>query len=143
TANQFRYSLGLQFENGHWYAFPYPPAFYVLTWPLIRLCRYRPEVAVSLLGAAVNSLEALVVFGIARRLGRSTWVALAAAATVPVLPIFMVRLGLAYFPALVGHAVDAIVILYLLSRLSTPDRLPQAPTTSWGLPQAPTPSWGW
>jgi hypothetical protein len=122
TANQFRYSLGLQFENGHWYAFPYPPAFYVLTWPLIRLCRYRPEVAVSLLGAAVNSLEALVVFGIARRLGRSAAVALASAAAVPVLPIFLVRLGLAYFPALVGHAVDAIVILYLLARLSALDR---------------------
>jgi hypothetical protein len=132
TANQFRYSLGLQFENGHWYAFPYPPAFYVLTWPLIRLFRYRPEVAVSLLGAAVNSLEALVVFGIARRLGRGAAVALAAAAAAPVLPIFMVRLGLAYFPALVGHAVDAVVILYLLSRLEALDRSPQAPTPHWG-----------
>src|SRR5204862_4160455 len=34
TANQYRYSLGLQMENGHWYAFPYPPVFYVLCWPL-------------------------------------------------------------------------------------------------------------
>src|SRR6185503_11249510 len=68
TANQFRHSLGLQFENGHWYAFPYPPAFYILCWPLIRLLHWRPEVAISVLAAAVNSLETLVVFGIARRL---------------------------------------------------------------------------
>jgi hypothetical protein len=122
TANQFRYSLGLQFENGHWYAFPYPPVFYILTWPFIRLAQFRPEVAVSLLGAIVNSLEALVVFGIARRLGLSTVVALVAAGAVPLLPIFIVRLGLAYFPALVGHAVDAVLILYLLSRLSSLDR---------------------
>jgi hypothetical protein len=27
TENQFRYSLGLQLVNGHWYALPYPPAF--------------------------------------------------------------------------------------------------------------------
>ena len=53
TANQYRFSLGLQMENGHWYAFPYPPAFYVFTWPLIRLARYRPEVAVSIVGAVV------------------------------------------------------------------------------------------
>src|SRR6185295_12551224 len=57
TANQYRYSLGLQFENGHWYAFPYPPVFYVLCWPLIRTFGYRAEVAVSLLPAAVNALE--------------------------------------------------------------------------------------
>ena len=34
-------------ENGHWYAFPYPPVFYVLCWPLVRLARFRPEVAVA------------------------------------------------------------------------------------------------
>ncbi|HET8644893.1 MAG TPA: hypothetical protein VFO85_05360, partial [Vicinamibacteria bacterium] len=54
TVSQYRFSLGLQFENGHWYAFPYPPAFYLLCWPLLKL-GFRPEVAVSLLGAAANS----------------------------------------------------------------------------------------
>ena len=44
TENQYRYSLGLQLENGHWYAFPYPPAFYILCWPLVR-AGFRPEVA--------------------------------------------------------------------------------------------------
>jgi len=109
TANQFRYSLGLQMENGHWYAFPYPPAFYVLTWPLVRLARYRPEVAVSLLAAIVNSLEAWIVFGTARRLRAGTGASLAAAGALVLLPIFTARLTLAYFPALVGHAVDAAV----------------------------------
>src|SRR6185503_18408614 len=61
TENQYRYSLGLQLENGHWYAFPYPPMFYVLCWPLVRF-GIRPEVAVSLLAAVVNSLETLIVF---------------------------------------------------------------------------------
>jgi hypothetical protein len=116
TENQYRYSLGLQLENGHWYAFPYPPAFYILCWPLVRL-GVRPEVAVSVLAAAVNSLEALLVFGIARRLERTPGLALAAAAAVPVLPLFLARLSLAYFPALVGHAVDALVILYLVGHL--------------------------
>ncbi|HEY2942396.1 MAG TPA: hypothetical protein VGN09_08185 [Vicinamibacteria bacterium] len=116
TENQYRYSLGLQLENGHWYAFPYPPVFYVLCWPLVRF-GFRPEVAVSLLAAVVNSLEAILVFGIARRLERPEGLALGAAAAVPVLPLFIARLSLAYFPALVGHGVDAVVILYLVAHL--------------------------
>ena len=117
TANQYRFSLGLQFENGHWYAFPYPPVFYMLCWPLLRLARYRPEVAVSVVAAVVNSLEAWIVFGIARRLRCSSASALSAAAALIVLPIFTARLTLAYFPALVGHAVDAVVILVILAHL--------------------------
>jgi hypothetical protein len=117
TANQYRYSLGLQFESGHWYAFPYPPAFYMLTWPLTVWARVRPEVAVSLVAAVANSLEAIVVFAIARRLKRSLMVSLAAAACVPLLPIFIVRTTLAYFPALVGHSLDALVIALLIARV--------------------------
>jgi hypothetical protein len=117
TLNQYRYSLGLQMENGHWYAFPYPPAFYLLTWPLVRLFGYAPEVAVSILAAAVNALEPLLVFGIARALGLAAGVSLGAAAAVPLLPLFMARLTLAYFPALVGHALDGVVILYVLRHL--------------------------
>jgi hypothetical protein len=122
TANQYRYSLGLQFESGHWYAFPYPPGFYVLTWPLTAWARVRPEVAVSLVAAIANSLETIVVFAIARRLRRSVGVSLAAAACVPLLPIFIVRISLAYFPALVGHALDALVLWLLLARLRAFDR---------------------
>jgi hypothetical protein len=117
TENQYRYSLGLQMENGHWYAFPYPPAFYLLCWPLVALARMRQEVAVSVLAAAVNSLEAFLVFGIARRLRAPAWTAVAAAGAAALLPLFLARLSLAYFPALVGHAVDAVVILYLLARM--------------------------
>ena len=109
-------------ENGHWYAFPYPPLFYVLCWPLVTLARMRPEVAASVLAAAVNSLEAFVVFGIARRLRAGEWTAAAAAAALAVLPLFLARLTLAYFPAMVGHAVDAIVILFLLARMRELDR---------------------
>jgi hypothetical protein len=117
TVNQYRYSLGLQFENGHWYAFPYPPAFYVLTWPLVQGLQYRAEIAVSGLAAALNALEMLLVFGIARTLQRSGPTSLAAATAAAVLPLFMVRLSLAYFPALAGHALDALVLWLLLRRL--------------------------
>lgn len=115
TANQFRYSLGLQYENGHWYAFPYPPAFYVLCWPLLK-AGLRPEVAVSTLAAVANSLETLLVFALARRFSPSRASALAAAAAVPLLPIFMVRLSLAYFPALFGHFVDVLLLCFLAWR---------------------------
>jgi hypothetical protein len=122
TENQYRYSLGLQMEHGHWYAFPYPPAFYVLCWPLVSLARMRPEVAVSVLAAAVNSLEAFLVFAVARRLRARTGTALAAAAGLVVLPLFLARLSLAYFPAMVGHAVDVVVILFLIASLGRLER---------------------
>jgi hypothetical protein len=122
TVNQYRYSLGLQMENGHWYAFPYPPLFYALCWPVVSLAAYRPEAAVAVVAAAINSLEVLVVFGIARALKGPVALAISAAGAVPLLPIFIARLTLAYFPAMVGHAVDAVVILYLISRLASLDR---------------------
>src|SRR5438874_5557448 len=89
----------------------------MLCWPLVTFARMRQEVAVSVLAASVNSLEAFLVFGIARRLRAQAWTAVAAAAVLALLPLFLARLSLAYFPAMVGHAVDAIVILYLLARL--------------------------
>jgi hypothetical protein len=122
TANQYRFSLGLQLENGHWYAFPYPPAFYALCWPLLRFAGLRPEVAVSILAAAVNSLEAMLIFGIARRLRFGAGVALAASLAHPLLPLFLARLTLAYFPALVGHFMDMAVVFYLLARHDRLDR---------------------
>ncbi|HET7295249.1 MAG TPA: hypothetical protein VFM88_22715 [Vicinamibacteria bacterium] len=116
TVNQFRYSLGLQLENGHWYAFPYPPGFYVLAAPLSRWAGFVPEVAVSLTAAAVNSAGALLVFGIARRLGLGAAGSIASAAAVPLLPLFTTRLSLAYFPAMAGQFLDAAVVLYVLAR---------------------------
>jgi hypothetical protein len=120
TAHQYRYSLGLQFESGHWYAFPYPPAFYFLAWPLVRVARLAPEVAVSVLAAAVNALEVLLIHAVARQITGSARAALAAAGASVVLPIFLVRLGLGYFPALVGHAADVLVLSFMLRNL---DRL--------------------
>ncbi|HZJ70350.1 MAG TPA: hypothetical protein VFF36_05415, partial [Planctomycetota bacterium] len=121
TVSQYRFSLGLQFEHGHWYAFPYPPAFYLMCWPLLRLgC--RPEIAVSLLAALFNSFEVFLVYAIGRRLRLPSPVAVAGAAVPVVLPLFMARLTLAYFPALVGHAVDALVILYLLWKVDELER---------------------
>lgn len=113
TENQFRYSLGLQFENGHWYAFPYPPLFYLLCVPLIRVAGLAPEVAVSALASLANALEVLVAFALGRRL-LGEGAALRAAALLVVLPIFAVRASLAYFPALFGHAIDALLLLLVV-----------------------------
>lgn len=113
--NQFRWSLGLQQVGTHWYAMPYPPGFYVLASPLIALLGYRAEVAVEVLAAAFNSLEALAVFAIARGLGLTPRSALASSAAVPLLPLFLARLSLAYFPAIVGHTLDAMAIAFLLA----------------------------
>ena len=120
--NQYRFSLGLQEEAGHWYAFPYPPGFYILSAPLISHGRYTPEAAVVLAAAAVNALECLIVFGLARRFGAGSAASALAAGFVTVLPLFGVRLSLAYFPALVGHAADALVLLFLASRADRLDR---------------------
>jgi hypothetical protein len=121
TVTQYRFSLGLQLENGHWYAFPYPPAFYLLCWPLLKL-GLRPEIAVSVLAAVVNSFEAFLVFAIGMRLRLSSAIALAGSLVPPLLPLFTARLTLAYFPALVGHAIDALFILLLLAHLHDLDR---------------------
>src|SRR4029079_3239464 len=121
TTAQYRFSLGLQFEHGHWYAFPYPPAFYLMCWPLLRLGA-PPEVAVSLLAAVVNSFEGFLVYAIGRRLKVPSLLALAGAAAPVVLPLFIARLTLAVCPPRVGHAVDALVILYLLAKVDALDR---------------------
>ncbi|MCM2254293.1 MAG: hypothetical protein NDJ94_01360 [Vicinamibacteria bacterium] len=112
TENQFRYSLGIQLEGDHWYAFPYPPLFYVFAQPLIGLFRLAPELAVSALPAMVNALEVLLVYALARRLAAVA--PLRAAALVVVLPIFLARASLALFPALVGHALDTLLLVCLL-----------------------------
>jgi hypothetical protein len=122
TANQFRYSLGLQLENGHWYAFPYPPGFYVVAGLLVRYAACAPEIAVALSAAGVNALSALPAYGIARQLGLAPGVALASGAAVPLLPLFITRLSLGYFPAMAGQFADALVLLCLLSRRRTLSR---------------------
>lgn len=114
--NQFRWSLGLQESAGHWYAFPYPPGFYLLSAPLVQELGLRHEVAVSSLAAVANALEVPVVFAVGRALGLGVSGALAGAACAPLLPLFLIRLSLGYFPALLGHLFDAIALLYLFRR---------------------------
>lgn len=112
--NQYRFSLGLQQVGDHWYPFPYPPGFYLLASPLISWFGLRAETAVSLLAAIVNSVETMLVFAIGRALSLSLTSCLASSALVPLLPLFVVRLSLGYFPALAGHLLDACVVLAVL-----------------------------
>lgn len=121
--NQYRYSLGLQNEGGHWYAFPYPPGFYVLCWPLTFVEGLRYEEIAALVAAFVNALEIPLLYVLARVLGLGASGGLLAAGFGVLLPIFTARLGLAYFPALVGHFVDATILTLALAwrrRLAEP-----------------------
>jgi hypothetical protein len=117
---QFRFSLGLQFQSGHWYTFPYAPGLYVLGWPLISLLHMRPEVSVSVLAAVFNSVGLVVTFVLARHLLRSDQGGLIAAIAHIALPLYLVRLTMAYFPAVCGHVVDAAAFAFLALRLRRP-----------------------
>jgi hypothetical protein len=74
------------------------------------------------MAAAINSLEVLIVYAIARALRLGRGVALTASWVVPVLPLFLARLALAYFPALLGHAVDALVVCFLVAHVDNLQR---------------------
>lgn len=113
TTNQYRYSLGLQRVGDHWYAFPYPPLFYVLARGFLWLTKTRADfiqsasIAVSVCASVINALETLLVFAIARRISKSPGAGMVAAFVHALLPLFLIRLSLAYFPAIAGHFVDA------------------------------------
>jgi len=130
TANQFRHSLGLQFEHGPWYAFPYPPTFYLLTRPLT-LLGVRSEIAPVLLASLANAIQTLLAFAVARRLRVPGWGPLIAAAAVPLLPLYVSRLSLALFPSLLGNTVETLLLVYLLSALNRLDR--RGPIVALGL----------
>jgi hypothetical protein len=116
-AIQYRLSLGLQFENGHWYAFPYPPGFYAVCWPFVRFLGATPSVVVSAVAAAANALGVLLTFLLGWLILREQRLALIGAVAHAALPLFLIRSVLAYFPALLGQAVDAALLLFLVSRL--------------------------
>ena len=120
---QFRFSLGLQFQAGHTYAFPYAPGLYVLAWPLISVMRLRPEVAVASIATVFNSLGLFVTFALGRRLLRSDRGALIAVSAHLALPLFFVRLTMAYFPSVTGHAIDAAALTLLLLLFDRPIRM--------------------
>ena len=63
----------------------------------------------SALAAVVNSFEVFLVFAIGMRLRLSGAIALAGSLVPPLLPLFTARLTLAYFPALVGHAIERVL----------------------------------
>jgi hypothetical protein len=65
----------------------------------------------------------LLVFALARRLDLPVRASSLAACFVPLLPLFVTRLSYAYFPAIVGHVFDVVLILLLLSHIEKPARL--------------------
>jgi hypothetical protein len=123
SEKQFRFSLGLQEQAGHVYAFPYAPGLYFLCAPLIAIAKLRPEVAVATVASVFNSLGLVVTFVAARFLLRSDRVALLASLAHLALPLYLIRLTMAYFPSVTGHAIDAAALAFLLVHLTAPPRL--------------------
>ncbi len=76
----------------------------------------------AVLPAAVNALEVLLVFAIGRRLRLSPAAAAAGAGALVLLPLFLARLSLGYFPAIVGHFFDALFIFLLIVFMDRLDR---------------------
>jgi hypothetical protein len=114
---------GYQLRSGAWtreiagrrIAFPYSPAFHVLATPLALL--WDEVRAVKALGVLAAGLTVLLVHVLGRALGLSPRVARLAQALLALLPVTSSRLTLALFPALLGQALEALLLAHLMRRL--------------------------
>lgn len=93
-------------------AFPYSPAFHLLAWPLARV--FGEVMAVKLLAVLAFGSTLVLAHALAAGLGlEATMLAQALAA---LLPVFSSRLTLALFPALLGQALELLLLVHLLRR---------------------------
>ncbi len=111
--NQHRHLLGLQLVGDEWRAFPYPPLLYLLIYPL-SLLRLPVDDWMKIVPTALLSIEALVVFAVAIRLGIAERAAAIGAALHATAPLAAFRLAVASYAALFGHFWDVIVVAYLV-----------------------------
>jgi hypothetical protein len=112
VANQHRHLLGLQLVGERWVAFPYPPLLYLTVYPL-SLLQLPVDDWMKLVPTALLSVEALVVFVVARRLGCAPRTALFAVLLHSTARVLAFRLAVASFAALYGHFWDSIALLFL------------------------------
>ena len=97
---------------GRTYAFPYTPAFHI-PFAALGLPYDTLLVAMKLSAAALSVVPLLLLWALARALGAST----AGAFLMVLIPTYTSRLGFAFLPALLGHAVDMAFVLWIASRI--------------------------
>jgi hypothetical protein len=110
---QRSFQLGLATVAGQWKPFPYPPTFYSLA-ALLPLG--SPEDAVKALGVVSSGIVVLLVMLLAARLDRGGSADLRAGALAALLPADLIELLRASYPALLGHAVDTGLAVFLAAR---------------------------
>ncbi len=106
--------------------FPYSPVFHLVALPLSPLlgeAASAKTVAVTAVGAS-----ALLVYALARGIGQSNAWAVVAQALFLSLPVVSSRLTLALFPALLGQALESLLLVFLLRHLQA---LPRPPVALW------------
>lgn len=96
-------------------AFPYSPVFHLLALPLA--AAWDEVRAVKALGVLAAGLTVLLVHVLARALGLRPAAAVVAQVTAALVPVTASRLTLALFPALLGQALEALLIAHLVRRL--------------------------
>jgi hypothetical protein len=107
-------------EHGVWrteaygktYAFPYTPAFH-LPFAALALPYDSLVTAMKLAAAALSVVPIALLWALARRFSASVL----GAALMVVVPTYTSRLSFAFLPALLGHAVDMALVLWLASHL--------------------------
>lgn len=115
TEYQLRTGAWTREVAGRRIAFPYSPVFHLMASPLAALWdEVRAVKALAVLAAAVTVLLAHVL---GRALGLSPPVARLAQALLALLPVTASRLTLALFPALLGQALEALLLAHLMRRL--------------------------
>jgi hypothetical protein len=97
--------------GGRRVAFPYSSVFHVLAWPVAVIV--GEELAVKCLAATALGLTVFLVHVLARCLGFAAGAALLAQGLVVLLPVTASRLVLALFPALLGQALELLLIVFL------------------------------
>jgi hypothetical protein len=97
--------------GGQRVAFPYSPVFHILAWPVA--LPLGEELAVKCVAVSALGLSVLLVHALARALGFGPLAALLAQALFVLLPVTASRLVLALFPAMLGQALELLLIVYL------------------------------
>jgi hypothetical protein len=100
--------------GGHRVAFPYSPAFHVAAWPFALALGEVP--AVKALAVLALSLSLLLVYALSRALGLGSLLGVLAQALLLLLPVTSSRLTLALFPALLGQALELLLVVHLVRR---------------------------
>ena len=115
TPYQLRSGAWTREVAGRRIAFPYSPVFHVLASPLAVL--WDEVRAVKALAALAIGLSVLLAHVLARALGLSPAAARVAQVILALLPVTWSRLTLALYPALLGQALEALLIAHLMRRL--------------------------